>query len=99
LYTRWSLATSVIRDRNIGPIAATRRSSQLLRGHFPFLFMAATLAYYLEGAVIHAGRPAGLVTGPYTRRELVGGSVLATLVMPLATFATSLVYSSVARRG
>ena len=36
LYTRWSLATPVIREEGIGPVAATRRSNQLVRGHFWF---------------------------------------------------------------
>src|SRR5215210_5184453 len=55
LYTRWSLTTPVIREESIGPLAATRRSNQLVRGHFWFVFMTATVAYYLEGVVIHEG--------------------------------------------
>jgi hypothetical protein len=99
LYTRWSLATPVIRDRGLGPIAATRRSNTLVRGHFFFVFMTATVAYYLEGVVIHAGaQAAGYLTGSYTWGEWIGGSILATLVMPLAAFATSLVHASVAER-
>ena len=96
LYTRWSLTTPVIRDLGVGPIAATRRSNALVRGHFWFVFMTASVAYYLEGVVTHAGAAAvGLVTGSYTWGEWVGGSVVAMLVMPLAAFATSLAYSSV----
>ena len=34
LYTRWSLTTPVIREESIGPLAATRRSNQLVRSHF-----------------------------------------------------------------
>ena len=99
LYTRWSLTTPVIRDLGVGPIAATRRSNALVRGRFWFVFMTATVAYYLEGVVTHAGAAAaGFVTGSHTWGEWVGGSVLAMLVMPLAAFATSLAYSSVARR-
>ena len=99
LYTRWSLATPVIRDQGLGPIAATRRSNQLVRGHFWFVFMTATVAYYLEGIVIHAGAlAAGAATGSYTWGEWAGGSAVSTLVMPLAAFATSLVHSSVAKR-
>lgn len=99
LYTRWSLATPVIRDRGLGPIAATRRSNRLVRGHFWFVFMTATVAYYLEGVVIHAAaRAAGSLTGSYTWGEWAGGSIVATLIMPLAAFATSLAHSSVARR-
>ena len=99
LYTRWSLATPVIRDRGLGPIAATRRSNRLVRGHFFFVFMTATVAYYLEGVVIHAGALAtGSLTGSHTWGEWVGGSVLATLAMPLAAFATSLVHASLVER-
>jgi hypothetical protein len=99
LYTRWSLATPVIRDRGLGPIAATRRSNQLVRSRFLFVFMTATVAYYLEGVVIHAGAQAvGAATGSYTWGEWAGGSFLATLVMPLAAFATSLAHSSLLRR-
>src|SRR5215203_2962163 len=34
LYTRWSLATPVIRVEGVGPLAAMRRSNQRVRGHF-----------------------------------------------------------------
>ena len=99
LYTRWSLTTPVIREENVGPLAAMRRSNELVRGHFWFVFMTAGVAYYLEGAVTHAGAwTAGLVTGSHTWGEWVGGSILAALVIPLAAFATSLAHSSVARR-
>jgi hypothetical protein len=100
LYTRWSLATPVIRDRGLGPIAATRRSNQLAKGRFWFVFMTATVAYYVEGVLTHAGAEAtGALTGSYTWGEWAGGSVLATLLMPLAAFATSLVHATLAERG
>jgi hypothetical protein len=99
LYTRWSLATPVIREEGIGPVAATRRSNQLVRGHFWFVFATATVAYYLEGVVIHGGAEvAGSVTGSHTWGAWTGGSLVATLVVPLAAFATSLAHSSVRRR-
>jgi hypothetical protein len=97
LYTRWSLATPVIREENVGPLVATRRSNEPVRGHFWFVFATATVAYYLEGAVIHIGaQVTGSVTGSHTWGEWVGGSIAATLVVPLAAFATSLAHSSVA---
>jgi hypothetical protein len=100
LYTRWSLATPVIRVENVGPIAAIRQSNQLSRGHFWFLFMTATVAYFLEGTVIHFGaQVAGLVTGSHTWGEWVGGSMVATLVLPLAAFATSLAHESITKQG
>lgn len=99
LYTRWSLTTPVIREESIGPLRATRRSNELVRGHFWFVFMTATIAYYLEGVMIHLGAwVAGLVTGSHTWGEWVGGSIMAALILPLAAFATSLAHSSVARR-
>jgi hypothetical protein len=99
LYTRWSLATPVIREQSIGPLAAIRRSNQLVRGHFWFVFMTATVAYYLEGVVVHEGAVvAGSVTGSHTWGAWAGGSIVATLVVPLAAFATSLAHSSVRRR-
>jgi uncharacterized membrane protein len=99
LYTRWSLATPVIREQSIGPLAAIRRSNQLVRGHFWFVFMTATVAYYLEGVVVHEGAVvAGSLTGSHTWGAWAGGSIVATLVVPLAAFATSLAYSSVKSR-
>ena len=62
LYTRWALATPVIREEGICPLAATLRdSNELLSGHFWLVFMTATVAYYLEGVVIHEGALAGRV--------------------------------------
>ena len=99
LFTRWSLTTPVIREENVGPLAAMRRSNQLVRGHFWLVFMTAGVAYYLEGVVTHLGAwVAGSLTGSYTWGEWVGGSILAALVIPLAAFATSLAHSSVAKR-
>ena len=99
LYTRWSLTTPVIREDSIGPLAATRRSNELVRGRFWFVFMTATVAYYLEGVVIHEGAlVAGSATGSQTWGAWAGGSIVATLIMPLAAFATSLAHSSLASR-
>jgi hypothetical protein len=99
LYTRWALATPVIREEGIGPLAATRRSNELVRGRFWFVFMTATVAYYLEGVVIHeAALVAGSVTDSHTWGSWMGGSIAATVVVPLAAFATSLAHSSVARK-
>jgi len=61
--------------------------------------MTATVAYYLEGVVIHEGAlVAGSVTGSHTWGEWAGGSIVATVAMPLAAFATSLAHSSAASR-
>src|SRR5215213_2664004 len=99
LYTRWSLTTPVIREESIGPLAATRRSNELVRGRFWFVFMTATVAYYFEGVVIHEGAlVAGSVTGSHAWGAWAGGSIAATLVVPLAAFVTSLAHFSVASR-
>ena len=96
LYTRWSLTTPVIREESVGPLAAMRRSRELVRGNFWFVFMTATVAYYLEGVVIDLGAwTAGWITESHTWGEWMGGSILASLVTPLAAFATSLAHSSV----
>ena len=61
--------------------------------------MAFAMCRYLEGVVIHEGAlVAGYLPGSHTWREWAGGSIVATLAMPLAAFATSLAHSSVARR-
>ncbi len=99
LYTRWSLTTPVIREENVGPLVAMRRSRELVRGHFWFVFMTASVAYYSEGVITHfGGWTAGLITGSHTWGEWVGGSILATVVTPVAAFATSLAHSSVEKR-
>jgi hypothetical protein len=99
LYTRWSLATPVIRTEGVGPLAAKRRSNDFVRGRFWFVFITATVPYYLEGVVIHeSALVAGAVTGSCTWGAWAGGSIVATLVTPLAPFATSLAHSSVASR-
>ena len=99
LYTRWSLTTPVIRDESVGPLVAMRRSRELIRGNFWFVFMTASVAYYLEGVITHLGAwGAGLITGSETWGEWVGGSILAAVVMPVAAFATSLAHSSIDKR-
>jgi hypothetical protein len=98
LYTRWSLAIPVIRREGLGVLGAMGRSNQLVRGNFWLVFLTATVAYYLEGGVTHTGAEAALlVTGSSTWGEWVGGSMVATLAIPLGAFATSLAYASLAR--
>lgn len=98
LYTRWSLSIPAVRSENLGPIAALKRSNELVRGRFWFVFGTATLAFFLEEALIHAGALVGyLVSGSHTWGEWVGGSMLASLVIPLAALTTSVAYSSVTR--
>ena len=56
LYTRWSLATPVIRKEGLGVLGATSRSNQLVRGNFWLVFLTATVAYYLEGGMTRGSR-------------------------------------------
>jgi hypothetical protein len=93
LLTRWSLfAPAIVRER-LGPLAALRRSNELVRGHFELVFLTAAFAVILEEAVLSAGALVGLlVSGSETWGEWVGGSVAAMLILPLASFATALVY-------
>jgi hypothetical protein len=99
LFTRWSLSTPVISKEDIGAVAALKRSNELVRGHFWFAFKTATLAFVLEEVVIHAGALVGLlVTGSDTWGEWIGGSIPASLIMPVAALTTSIAYVRLATR-
>jgi hypothetical protein len=81
-----------VRER-LGPLAALGRSNELVRGHFELVFLTAALAVVLEEAVMDAGALGGLaVTGSETWGEWMGGSVAAVLILPVASFATAVVY-------
>ena len=98
LYTRRSLATPVIRREGFGALETMGRSTRLVRDDFWFVFLTATVAYYLEEVAIHAGAHLGLLAaGSSTWGEWVGGSMVATVIIPLGAFATSLVNSNLAR--
>ena len=98
LLTRWSLfAPAIVRER-LGPLAALRRSYDLVSGHFEVVFLTAAFAVILEEAVLSVGAFLGLiVTGSETWGEWVGGTLAATLMLPLASFATALVYGLVSQ--
>ena len=98
LLTRWSLfAPTIVRER-LGPLAALRRSNELVSGRFEVVFLTAAFAVILEEAVLSAGAFLGLiVTGSETWGEWVGGTLAATLMLPLASFATALVYGLVSQ--
>jgi hypothetical protein len=98
LYTRWSLSTPVICKEDAGPLASLKRSRVLVRGRFWFVLGTATLAFFSEETVIHAGALAtGSITNSHTWGEWVGGSIVAALAMPLAALTTSVAYSRVAK--
>lgn len=93
LFTRWSLFTPVIRNEDLGAVAALRRSNEHVRGRFWFVLGTATLAFVLEEALVHAGALAGyMVTDSHTWVAWFGGSIVAALALPLGAFATSLAY-------
>jgi len=98
LLTRWSLfAPTIVRER-LGPLAALRRSYDLVSGHFEVVFLTAAFAVILEEVVLATGAYLGLIiTGSDTWGEWVGGTIAATLMLPLAAFATALVYGLVSQ--
>jgi hypothetical protein len=99
LLTRWSLFAPVIVRERLGPVAALKRSNHLVRGHFWLVFGTATVAFILEEIAIEAGVSVGfLVSGSHTWGEWIGGSLVASLITPLAAFATSVVYARLAAR-
>ena len=93
LLTRWSLFAPAIVREDLGPLAALRRSNELVQGHFELVFLTAAFAVILEEAVLAAGAYLGLVvSGSETWGEWVGGSVAVILILPLASFTTALAY-------
>jgi hypothetical protein len=91
--TRWSLFAPVISREHLGPVAALKRSNEVVRGHFELVFLTATFAAVLEEVAVHAGGVAGLlVSGSDTWGHWLGGAIAIVLVMPLAAFATSVTY-------
>ena len=93
LLTRWSLFAPVISREHLGPVAALKRSNELVRGHFELVFLTAALATVLEEVAVHAGGVAGLLaSGSDTWGQWLGSSVVTLLIMPLAALATSVTY-------
>jgi len=99
LLTRWSLFAPVISREGLGPLAALKRSTKLVRGNFRLVFWTATLAFILEAVTVHAGAFAGyLVTGSETWGEWLGGTIANSFIMPLAALTTSVAYVRLATR-
>jgi hypothetical protein len=93
LLTRWSLFAPVVSREHLGPVAALKRSNELVRGHFELLFLTAALATVSEEVAVHTGGVAGLlVSGSDTWGQWLGSSIATLLIMPLAAFATSVTY-------
>ena len=90
---RWSLFAPVIVSELLGPLAALRRSNELVRGNFELVFLTAAFAVVLEEALADAGMLGGhALTGSDTWGEWLGGSVATVVILPVASFATALVY-------
>lgn len=93
LLTRWSLFVPAIVREDLGPLAALKRSNELVQGHFELVFLTAAFAVILEEAILAAGAYLGLVvSGSETWGEWVGGSIAVILILPLASFTTALAY-------
>jgi len=91
--TRWSLFAPVISREHLGPVAALKRSNEVVQGHFELVFLTATFAAVLEEVAVHAGGVAGLLGfGSDTWGQWLGSSIATILIMPLAAFATSVTY-------
>jgi hypothetical protein len=74
IMARWSLFAPVIVTELLGPLAALRRSNELVRGNFELVFLTAAFAVVLEEAVADAGTLGGLaLTGSETWGEWLGG--------------------------
>ena len=98
ILTRWSLFAPVISREQLGPVAALKRSNEVVGGHFELVFLTATLGTVLEEAAVHGGAVVGhLVTDSYTWGEWLGSSIVTSLVMPLAAIATSVTYMHLQR--
>jgi hypothetical protein len=93
LLTRWALFAPVISKEHLGAVAALKRSSELVGGHFELVFLTAAFGLVFEETASHAGAVTALVvTNSDTWGQWLGGSVVTSLVMPLAAFATSVAY-------
>ena len=94
LLTRLSLFAPALSREQLGPLAALKRSNELVRHYFWLIFWTATLALLLEE---FADEPVALAAdlsfGPYG--VWISGSIVTGLVMPLAAFTTSLAYHRV----
>jgi hypothetical protein len=70
---RWSLFAPVIVTEFLGPVAALKRSNELVRGNFELIFLTAAFAVVLEEAVADVGTLGGhALTGSVTWGEWLG---------------------------
>jgi hypothetical protein len=52
---RWSLFAPVLVTELLGPLAALKRSNELVKGNFELVFLTAAFAVVLEEALADAG--------------------------------------------
>ncbi len=91
--TRWSLFAPAIVTEHLGPVAALKRSNELVRRNFELVFLTSAFAVVLEEAVEAAGTLVGLeLTGSASWGQWLGGSVGTIIILPVASFTTALVY-------
>jgi len=96
LLTRWSLFAPIIRRESIGPVAAIRRSNELVRGHFWPVFATVTVSLLIENAAIHG---ASLGAGSLVDSQLlalVAAGLVAAAISPPAGLTISVVYNRLA---
>lgn len=96
LATRWSLFAPAISKERLGPLAAIRRSSELVRGHFRMVFLTVTLSLLIEHAVIHGTAFSAEPLLDSRLAALIGAAVVITLVSPVAALTISVVYDRLA---
>jgi hypothetical protein len=96
LLTRWSLFAPAIARDDLGPVAGLRRSDELVRGHFAFVFVGATLPLLVEHAVVHATAltAESVVTSTVLAMLFAGAAVAA--ISPFAALSVSLTFDRLA---
>jgi hypothetical protein len=92
LLTRWVLYAPAIAREAMGPLAALRRSSGLVRGRFWRVFAVATAALIIEHVVIHATAQTAEPALGSQLLGLLGAGIAVAAVSPFAALTISLVY-------
>lgn len=98
LLTRWSLFAPAIVHERLGPRAALRRSSQLVRGAFWAVAATVTVSVLVEHAVIHGSAHAVEPLLGTALTAVVVAAVVTAVVSPPAAFTISIVYERLAAR-
>jgi hypothetical protein len=99
LLTRWSLFAPAIVHERLGPRAALRRSSVLVRGAFWAVAGSVTASLLIEHAVIHGTAHAAEPALGSLALGLAGAAVATMIVSPPAAFTISVVYERLSRAG